>query len=114
MTLDTFVSTLKSSPEMLEFSDTMAVIDQLYVFNETSFMNGALLNQAGENSGSCKLFYFAKLQGFTEQETLACFGAYYRDDVLANPNGADHQNIRNFIKSGWQGIVFDSEALVLK
>ena len=27
---------------------------------------------------------------------------YYRD-VLATPDGDDHPNIRNFMKSGWEG-----------
>jgi hypothetical protein len=35
-------------------------------------------------------------------------------DVLKNPNGTDHQNIRNFIEFGWDGISFDGEALKKK
>jgi len=30
---------------------------------------------------------------------------------LKNPEGTDHQNIRNFMKSGWDGITFDQNAL---
>jgi hypothetical protein len=45
---------------------------------------------------------------------LSLFGSYYFDDVLKNPDGIDHQNIRNFITFGWDGISFDSEALELK
>jgi hypothetical protein len=40
------------------------------------------------------------------------FGTYYRNDVLANPTGTDHGNIRNFMLSGWSEIKFDSPALV--
>lgn len=114
MKLNVFIAELKSSPERIEFADTMAVIDDLYEFRATAFQNGDLYNPAGENSGSCKLFSFASKQGFSEQQTLACFGAYYRDDVLANPDNTDHQNIRNFMKTGWQGINFKGEALQLK
>jgi hypothetical protein len=49
-----------------------------------------------------------------KKETLACFGSYYTKDVLENPNGTDHQNIRNFMIGGWDGISFDNEALSLK
>ena len=59
--------------------------------------------QQGENSGSCKIFAFAQLHHLDEASTLACFGAYYRDDVLKHPQGSDHQNIRQFINTGWQG-----------
>jgi hypothetical protein len=45
---------------------------------------------------------------------LACFGSYYRKDVLENPNGTDHQNIRNFMNRGWEGISFEKEALGIK
>ena len=114
MELHTFMDKVASSPEKIEFMDTMAVIDTNYHFTETAFVNGGLVNQKGENSGSCKLFAFAQKQGLSEQRTLACFGAYYRDDVLLNPKGEDHQNIRNFIKTGWQGIRFDGNALQVK
>jgi len=46
------------------------------------------------------------------QQTLACFGDYYRVDVLQNPEGVDHQNIRNFMTYGWDGVAFKGEALV--
>ncbi len=47
----------------------------------------------------------------TPEQTLQLFGDYYRIDVLQNPDGTDHQNIRNFIKFGWNGIAFDGKAL---
>jgi len=34
---------------------------------------------------------FAQLQQLSQAETLACFGKYYREDVLQNPEGDDHQ-----------------------
>jgi len=33
------------------------------------------------------------------------WGQYYRD-VLATPTKDDHQNIRNFMKYGWDGVDF--------
>lgn len=114
MTLEAFKKKLKNTPNTIEFSDTMAVIESNYNFTPTAFKNGDLQNKAGENSGSCKLFSFAKLQGFTNEETLACFGKFYFDDVLQDENGTGHQNIRNFMKTGFQGLVFQGNALSAK
>ena len=111
MTFDSFLQKLNTTPDTLEFTDTMAVIEALYEFTPTAFKNGELENAAGQNNGSCKLFAFARLQGFNQQQTLACFGAYYRQDVLQHPDASDHQNIRNFMTTGWQGIAYTGEAL---
>ncbi len=114
MELDTFLKRLNDAPESVAFNDTIAVIDALYEFTPTAFTNGALRSEAGQNSGSCKIFSFATLQQLTAQQTLHCFGDYYRKDVLGNPEGTDHQNIRNFMKSGWEGISFEGAALKRK
>lgn len=96
----------------IEFTDVMAVISAEYNYLPTAFTNGDLRSEAGTNEGSCKIFYFAQLNELSEQTTLALFGQYYRVDVLQNPDGTDHGNIRNFIKSGWQGVTFEGIALV--
>jgi len=114
MTLDKFLEKLNAQPESIEFTETMSVIENQYQFTETAFTNGEQSNAAGENSGSCKLFSFAKLNQLSEAQTLACFGAYYRDDVLAHPDADDHQNIRQFIINGWSGVKFSAEALTIK
>ncbi len=114
MELDTFLQRLNSAPHSIAFNDTIAVIDSLYEFTPTAFSNGDLLNEAGKNSGSCKIFSFARMHNLTPQQTLHCFGDYYRKDVLANPAGSDHQNIRNFMQSGWAGIHFNGSALTPK
>jgi hypothetical protein len=54
------------------------------------------------------------LQNLSKDETLACFGAFYFEEVLGDPNGTNHQNIRNFINLGWDGIQFEGNALELK
>ena len=114
MTLDKFLEKLNAQPDSIEFTETMSVIENQYQFTETAFTNGEQSNAAGENSGSCKLFSFAKLNQLSEAQTLACFGAYYRDDVLAHPDADDHQNIRQFIINGWSGVKFSAEALTIK
>lgn len=114
MTVQDFLNKLKTNPESMEFNELMELIDSSYDFTPTAFRNGNLENAADQNSGSCKLFSFAKVQGLNKDETLACFGAYYRDDVLKNPDEDNHQNIRNFMETAWDGISFDGEALLEK
>ena len=111
MNLESFLQTLNTRPDSIDFSDTMTIIDSLYNFEPCAFKNGNTHNAVNQNNGSCKLFAFAKLHELTEQQTLACFGQYYRNDVLNNPDGDDHQNIRNFMQSGWTGIEFESMPL---
>jgi len=109
-----FLHSLSTAPESTSFNDTIEVIDAHYDFTPSAFRNGEMQNEAGQNSGSCKIFSFAKLHHLTPQQTLHCFGSYYRDDVLKHPQGSDHQNIRNFIQTGWDGIAFTGNALTLK
>ncbi len=111
MTLEAFRDKLTNNPTGIEFTETMEVIDALYNFTPTEFKNGNTVNLENQNNGSCKLFAFAKIQKFTKEETLMCFGKFYTQDVLKNPEGDDHQNIRNFINFGWNGIEFKGEAL---
>ncbi|SHM79111.1 HopJ type III effector protein [Flavobacterium xinjiangense] len=114
MTIVNFLEKLKHTPESIAFAETIAIIEENYEFSPTAFENGLQHNAAGENSGSCKLFAFAEIQNLSEEATLTCFGAYYYEDVLKNPKGTDHQNIRNFMKTGWDGIAFYGTPLVLK
>jgi len=102
---------IKKQPNNVSFDDVMQVINDNYHYSPVSFVNGTLKNQASTNEGSCKIFSFATLHSLNKAQTLACFGRYYRDDVLGSPNGEDHGNIRNFISSGWDGIKFSSLAL---
>lgn len=114
MRIEDFLHKLRTQSESIAFTDTIEVIDTNYEFTPVRFTNGSAVNEAGTNSGSCKLFSFAKLQQLSKEETLACFGAYYREDVLQHPEATNHANIRNFMITGWQGISFDGEALQLK
>lgn len=111
MQLSDFLTKLEQAPESIGFQDTIALIEAHYQFTPTAFRNGELVNEAGQNSGSCKLFSFARLHQLSKEKTLQCFGDYYRRDVLEHPDAQDHQNIRNFIRFGWDGIEFSADAL---
>ncbi len=114
LTIESFLQKVKQEPTSISFADTIAVIEDNYHFTPMAFQNGTQHNGAGENSGSCKLFSFAKLHNLTQEETLACFGPIYFDEVLNDPEGTNHQNIRNYMKTGWDGIQFEGNALVQK
>lgn len=114
MEITSFLQKLKQTPKAISFAETIAVIEENFTFIPTAFQNGSQHNAEGENSGSCKIFAFAQLQNLSKEETLTCFGAYYFDEVLGNPEGTNHQNIRNFMKTGWDGIQFKGEALTFK
>jgi len=100
------------------FNEVIESIADNHHYTASRFSNGItgdqVINAAGSNEGSCKIFAFAKLNGLDEQQTLNCFGDYYRNDVLSNPNGDDHANIRTFIRHGWAGISFEHDALTEK
>jgi hypothetical protein len=105
---------IQELPDTIAFSEVITYIDTHYDFTPTRFVNGDTVNEAGQNNGSCKIFSFARLNELTVAQTLALFGDYYRIDVLGNPDGTDHQNIRNFMLKGWEGIQFDGDALKAK
>ncbi|MDD2661152.1 MAG: HopJ type III effector protein [Methylococcales bacterium] len=114
MSLASFLEKINNNIDV-SFDETIAVISGNYHYQPTEFCNGLnddiLLNKAGTNEGSCKIFAFAKIHQLDRQQTLNLFGDYYRLDVLNDPQGSGHQNIRNFMKYGWEGICFKSEAL---
>lgn len=111
MPLNTLLQQLHTAPETVEFADVIAVIADHYEYTPVRFTNGSAVSEAGTNEGSCKIFAFAQLQGLSEAQTLACFGKYYRQDVLQHPEGSDHANIRNFMQTGWAGVSFAAPPL---
>lgn len=118
MTLETLLNLLRTRPDTVEFQDVMAVIADNYDYSPCRFTNGLgddlVVNAAGENEGSCKIFAFGKLLGLSEDQILACFGKFYREDVLQQPDELNHANIRTFMRHGWAGIHFDGQVLVAK
>jgi hypothetical protein len=113
MTIQQFKTKLKTQPTEIKFAETMQIIKENYNFTQTAFTNGNIKNNPEENSGSCKVFSFAIHQQLTKEETLLCFGEHY-STVLKDANGTSHQNIRNFIQSGFNGLSFKDEPLKLK
>lgn len=113
MTEEELLALIREHPRQVEFEQVIDVIDRHYQYTPVRFRNGVeereIVNEPGQNEGSCKILAFARRHGLTVRQTLACFGRYYREDVLGHGQG--HQNIRNFMRDGWAGISFEQEPL---
>ena len=96
-----------------KFADVIAFIEARYTHTPTAFQNGQQANAAHENQGSAKVFSFAQLNGLNQAQTLSLFAEHYAS-VLATPEATDHQNIRQFMLNGWDGITFEGQALTAK
>jgi hypothetical protein len=114
MSIEELLEKLRTAPDSIEFKEVMLTISDNYDYKPTRFYNGAVVNEAGENEASCKIFAFAKLHDLDVNETLSCFGKFYREDVLKKPEGTDHENIRNFMACGWGGVEIKGEVLTPK
>jgi len=101
-----------------DFEEVIAYVNDHFDYTATRFTNGLgenpVVNEAGTNEGSCRLFALAALKGLSEADTLQLFGRFYREDVLKHPEAVNHGNIRRFMKDGWAGIHFDGIALQAK
>lgn len=97
----------------ISFKEVIELIEAGYIHQPTAFKNGAAYNEATQNQGSAKVFAFAKLNGWSKEDTLLLFAEHYQS-VLSHPEATDHQNIRQFMQYGWEGIVFEGTALTAK
>ncbi|ENV61246.1 HopJ type III effector protein [Acinetobacter soli] len=96
-----------------KFADVLAHIEAHFVHTPTAFQNGAQSNAATENQGSAKVLSYAKIEGLNQADTLSLFAEHYTA-VLNTPEGTDHQNIRQFMQHGWDGVAFEGKALQAK
>lgn len=90
----------------VNFSNVIEFIEADQPHQPTAFKNGDVYNEATQNQGSAKVFTFAQRNKLSKEDTLYLFAEHYQA-VLANPSASDHQNIRQFMLNGWQGIKFE-------
>ena len=95
----------------LNFKDVIEFIETHYQHQPTAFKNGDAFNEATQNQGSAKVFSFAQINDLTKEDTLYLFAEHYTS-VLNTPDATDHQNIRQFMKNGWDGIQFERQVLI--
>jgi hypothetical protein len=106
--LTTLLEGLKANT--IAFKDVIEFIETYYTHQPMAFKNGDAYNEATQNQGSAKVFAFAQLNNLSKEDTLRLFAEHHQS-VLNSPDGTDHQNIRQFMASGWPGIVFEGQAL---
>ena len=106
--LQLFNANMEMDGSDIMFADVMDLIEKYYESQLLEFKNGDIVNKQGENEGSAKIFSYAALSNLDKENTLKLFGEHYRS-VKENPDGTDHQNIRNFMKYGWEGRFFGSK-----
>ena len=110
---EVFNANVEMSGDDLMFEEVIEIIDNNYEDGLIEFKNGDIVNGPGENVGSAKLLSYAALSDMDKETTLKLWGQYYRD-VKANPDGDDHQNIRNFMRYGWEGVPFENGIALTK
>lgn len=96
-----------------EFNDTLTLIERHFEYRPTGFHNGPLYNAADENAGSCRIFALGRYCALPEADTLRLFAQHY-NQVIDDPAGDSHGNIRQYISTGWSGIQFEGEPLTLR
>lgn len=118
MTLNELLTTIETQPNSVEFDDVIETIRTEYTYTPSQFSIGQddnmVISESGTNEGSCKIFAFATLNDLSKEQTLACFGKYYREDVLQHPEGTDHANIRTLMKYSLDDVFFYDTVLVKK
>lgn len=111
MTLNELLEQLKA--KQIQFKDVLAFIEEGYNYTPSAFTNGTQSNSENENQGSARVLYFAQLNNLSADDTLCLFAEHY-DAVLETPNNTDHQNIRQFMHNGWDGVQFEKPVLSVK
>jgi hypothetical protein len=109
--LNTLIKNLKDNK--VSFKEVLEFIETYYQHQPTAFKNGDAHNEATQNQGSAKVFAFAQINNLSKEDTLYLFAEHYQS-VLNNLNGTDHQNIRQFMLNGWDGVKFEGVCLVAK
>ncbi len=95
------------------FADVIAFIEDNYTYTASAFTNGNQENAADQNQGSAKVLAYAKLNNLSQEDTLKLFAEHY-NAVIETPNGTDHNNIRQFMEDGWNGVTFENDVLTAK
>lgn len=111
MDLSTFLDKLRTNPGSVKIDEALSTIEQAYEVTPTGFTLGGVRFEMPQSKRSCQIYAFGQLNQLTKEQTLACFGDYYHQDVQMNPAGNDHLVIRLFVAHGWEGLKLDSMPL---
>ncbi len=105
---------MSSSEKYSKLNAALAAIRSVYDVPTQAFSVGDHCNTRGQNLGSLTILGFAKASGITDvSQILPMFGEAY-DEVLTDPEGDGHKNIRAFIQCGMEGVKFEGDGISLK
>ena len=113
MNTQQYIEKLRSGAQM-KFSDFIDLIARDYSFSSIAFENNGLVNSKEENQGSAKVFCFGLMHSLSKAETIKCFGEHYQSVLDSPESNSSHLNIRNFMNTGWEGLLIDQSALKIK
>jgi len=108
MKLDAFLKKLNDDPEAVTFDEALATVGEHYRLTPCGYTLAGVRFDVDQVHRSCQLYAFGILHKLSKEQTLACFGEHYREDVLKHPQGSDHQTVRLFMQVGWEGLKLDS------
>lgn len=104
---EVFNSNVEMSADDLTMEEVLEMINTHYETQLLEYTVGDVVNKQGENEATGHILSYAALSNMDKETTLKLWGQHYRA-VLANPDGTDHANIRNFMKFGWEGVPFEN------
>ena len=113
MNTQQYLDRIKSSVQM-NFIDFIQMIQEDYEFSNIAFENNGLFNSKEENQGSAKVFCFGLMHSLSKAETIKCFGEHYQSVLDSPESNSSHLNIRNFMNTGWEGLLIDQSTLKVK
>ena len=93
--------------DSLRSSQFIEMVEGCYETGLIEWSNGSQKNPPGTNEGSAHVLSLAALADLPKEKALLLWAEHYRD-VLATPDGDDHQNIRQFMEKGWDGVDFSN------
>ncbi len=97
-----------------KLNETLSLIRSIYDIPPTGFVVGNQINMSDENQGSLAILSFARACRLPDEEVLPMFGEAY-EEVLGNPDGEDHSNIRALMDLGMSAFFPDvDECIFLK
>mmetsp|Transcript_20097 Transcript_20097/g.40238 ORF Transcript_20097/g.40238 Transcript_20097/m.40238 type:complete len:208 (+) Transcript_20097:51-674(+) len=102
-----FLQNVEMNPEGFTFNEFIEMVEGCYETGLIEWSNGSQKNPPGTNEGSAHVLSLAALADLPKEKALLLWAEHYRD-VLATPDGDDHQNIRQFMEKGWDGVDFSN------
>ena len=90
--------------KLLGFDAVSVALEAFFNFTDMPMQIGSVKNEVGQNLGSKIRCAVAVELGASKEELLSWFGVFHKE-VLADPDGDNHPNIRAIMEHGIAGII---------